>query len=353
MNSITTKSFIVRVFGLAAILVLVMIVVSPVGAATSGTLHIDTDTTLTEDHYGSIVIAEDGVTLDCANHTITGYGGDWGILLFGREDVTIRDCRITNFVHGILLEYSPSNQLIGNTVFGNREDGIRLNYTSDSNTLNTNVSKNNGRHGFAFSFVSGNIIENNEAVGNGAVGFASGEANNNMFTANEATHNPTGFFIENTVGSYLEGNTANKNEVGIWLQYSNINHLTGNASNNNVEHGIVLWYSQDNFLVTNTANNNDVDGFAIAFADDNTLSMNKANNNGHRGFSLWDSSGNTLAENTAMHNYSIGFLADGSSQSNDLMLNRGCNNIYLDALDVSTGTGNTWFENNFCIFSGF
>ena len=49
-------------------------VVAPPATASSGTLVITSDTTLTEDHQGNIVIEADNVTLDCAGHTVQGTG---------------------------------------------------------------------------------------------------------------------------------------------------------------------------------------------------------------------------------------------------------------------------------------
>jgi hypothetical protein len=51
--------------------VILVLGLMPTVSATSGTLVITSNTTLTEDHAGEIVIAADGVTLDCAGHLVT------------------------------------------------------------------------------------------------------------------------------------------------------------------------------------------------------------------------------------------------------------------------------------------
>ena len=62
--------------GFRAVCVIVVAVVSaitaPAAFGTAGTMVVSTDTTLTEDHQGQIVVNGSGVTLDCAGHRVTG-----------------------------------------------------------------------------------------------------------------------------------------------------------------------------------------------------------------------------------------------------------------------------------------
>ncbi len=59
-----------RLLLVAAVVALALSVIAPPATASSGTLVITSDTTLTEDHHGNIVIEADNVTLDCAGHTV-------------------------------------------------------------------------------------------------------------------------------------------------------------------------------------------------------------------------------------------------------------------------------------------
>ena len=137
MNNRLSRNSFVRVFGLVALLVLVFVVSIPASANTSGSWTIYEDTTLVEDHDGNIVIGEDGVTLDCAGHTITGSGNGNGILLPGREGVTVRNCHVTGFDLGIFLDWSSGSTIESNLSWDNAYDGIRLNY-SNQNALTGN-----------------------------------------------------------------------------------------------------------------------------------------------------------------------------------------------------------------------
>ena len=71
--------------------------VGGIAGATSGTLTITTDTTLTEDHVGGIVIAAHDVTLDCAGFVVSGdaSGSVVGVLIDGWIVVTVMVCSIT------------------------------------------------------------------------------------------------------------------------------------------------------------------------------------------------------------------------------------------------------------------
>ena len=46
----------------------------------------------------------DGITLDCAGHSIIGPGSGNGIYLRDRTGVTVRNCHVSNFEIGIKLE---------------------------------------------------------------------------------------------------------------------------------------------------------------------------------------------------------------------------------------------------------
>ena len=119
--------------------VLVMATTSGVGA-TVGAMSITSDTTLTEDHSGSITIDADNVTLDCAGHTITGTGtggsAGTGISIDSRSGVTVKNCHVTQFSQGVGVGQSSAIVLSGNSANGNGE-GITVGSSSATVTNNT------------------------------------------------------------------------------------------------------------------------------------------------------------------------------------------------------------------------
>jgi hypothetical protein len=90
---------------LGAIAVLAAAAFLFVGAAqtSGGTLVVSSNTTLTEDHYGNIVIAADHVTLNGAGHRVIGIGTGTGVLVDGHIGVTLANLDVSGFEVGIAL----------------------------------------------------------------------------------------------------------------------------------------------------------------------------------------------------------------------------------------------------------
>jgi hypothetical protein len=73
--------------------------------ATSGTMTVTSNTVLTENHTGNIVIGANNISLNCDSHLVTGPGaGGAGIQLAGRQGVTVENCIVTNFAQGFSLK---------------------------------------------------------------------------------------------------------------------------------------------------------------------------------------------------------------------------------------------------------
>ena len=87
----------------ALVISLAFLQVNEARADTTGTLTITSNTNLNEDHQGNIVIAADGVTLDCQGHEVTGTGSGTGVLLNGRTGVTVKNCHVSGFLDGFGL----------------------------------------------------------------------------------------------------------------------------------------------------------------------------------------------------------------------------------------------------------
>ena len=153
-----------------SILALVIAVVAAfpalVSAAYGPTLTITTDTTLSADFTGHIIIGADGITLDCAGFSVIGSGASHGtgILLDGRTGVTVKNCHVTGFVHGLHLRLSSNNTLTGNTA-SDSVRGIRLT-ASNGNTLTGNTAHGNGDDGFILFSSSNNTLTGNAACDN-------------------------------------------------------------------------------------------------------------------------------------------------------------------------------------------
>lgn len=137
-------------------------------ADTMGLMTITTDTVLTENHIGEILMAADDITLDCAEHTITGPAGfGAGVVNDTHNGNTIKNCHVTGFVRCFLVQFSSHIMLTDNSAtdcevgfdLGNVEHTILRNSTAISNKSGINLGLSSNSHLF------GNEIDQSVEVG--------------------------------------------------------------------------------------------------------------------------------------------------------------------------------------------
>lgn len=89
-------------------------------------LVIDADTTLAADHAGPIVIAADGVTLDCDEHMVRGDGTDAiGIEVRG-SDVTLVDCGVDQFAESAVAARDVDRLTVSRLGASRTDIGLRI-----------------------------------------------------------------------------------------------------------------------------------------------------------------------------------------------------------------------------------
>ena len=191
-RTIKISKLVIWPLGLLA-LVLAALTISSPAKATTGTLNITANTTLTENHTGDISIDANNITLDCAGFMVAGPGPTQfaGIDLDGRTGVTVKNCEVSGFdFEGIRLATSTGNNLINNTVLNNGRHGIDLSFSSNDNNLIGNTVTGSVIHGIQLSNASGNSLDNNNISNNGSRstggrGIGGGSASNNIFAKND------------------------------------------------------------------------------------------------------------------------------------------------------------------------
>lgn len=286
------------------------------GPATTGTLLIDQNTTLIQNHNGTITITADNVTLDCAGHTITGPGrlaGLPGIELFQRTGVTVKNCVLRDF-----------------------NDAFRVG-ESDGNTF-TNNTMSHLRQGFTLNQSDNNVLAGNTVTdANDFFGISLGSSHGNTLTNNTVTDSSLGFYIINSDNNILTGNTALGNSgSGFDVKNSDSNVLANNVADGNQQSGYVVWVdSTGNALSQNLASDN-LEGFAIHDAHDNTFTDNDASNNK---YGFWiprvAGIGNTFTGNSAHNNDQLGILDDTIGGTGDA----GTDNNYSNNTCTGNGAG--------------
>jgi parallel beta-helix repeat protein len=282
-----------------------MTIGTPQASASSSTWFISSDTTLTADFNGQIVVVGSGVTLNCAGHLVSGEGSGVGINV-AANGVSVTNCRVQAFDTGIHTN-SDVTHILRNDVAHNGE-GIRL-----SGATNAAVSQNTATHNQLWGIIA----------------------------------------AEGTRGAAITANSANNNGmIGIALNTATGNRVSDNSANDNGDTGLDSLLSSGNQILNNAAMHNGNQGFGFLSASNNTVTENSATNNGTCGFCFNDSSSNTVSHNGAFRNGGVGFFTFFGSELNVFSGNRGCQNFFVDAADISTGAGNTWIDNRFCTTEG-
>ena len=257
-------------------------------AQSVGTWDASTKTcTLTQNINESIEIASSGVTLDCANNTVSGNNTGWGILVSGQTNVTVKNCVVKNFFAGIAsigfsagnmftnntlesnergfrLVQSYYNDAIGNSVNSNNQEGVSMLVTADNNISN-NVIHNNP-HGISADYTTTSLFENNDIISSNlnnkatiwsiGEGIISYEAHNNLINGN------------NIMASIPPG----KNAFGVYIHTSANNTLTNNSISNFTV-GVRALNTQSNELTNNTIKQNEL-GIYSESTGSNTLYHN-------------------------------------------------------------------------------
>jgi trimeric autotransporter adhesin len=381
------------IVSLATAVVVMGVAAQPAAAAD---LIITTDTTLTADHQGSIIIGADGITLDCAGYRITGPGFA-GVDVRNVTGVTVKNCNVSGFALGFFLFSAPGNRLENNISSGNSHDGIVLASSpgNDHNTLVGNTSTGNGGWGFAvYDGTTDTTLRGNTARSNSFAGFFVGlGSNRTTLSENVAEQNSGGFDIDSDANT-VTSNTATENAgLGFFVFQANHNLLSGNVANRNAGGFLAVGPELDNTFIDNRAVDNENSGFAFANgASSNRLSGNAASGNRSHGFAFisvsaidssddqatgngdngfWlDSSasssfshdlslnnehgfvvrastGNLFSQDVANHNQGFGFdLYDGSS-GNTVTKCVAHANPFADAADFDPAGANTWLDNSF------
>jgi parallel beta-helix repeat protein len=313
------------------------------GCETVGTWNSATKTcTLTIDVIGAIQIDSPGITLDGAGKSITGDSTGYGVLIpTNVNNVTVKNCVISNFTVGIHLQSSSNSTLTGNNTSNNYYSGILLSTSSNNNLNNNKASNNNNGYGISLYLSSYNNLLNNNVSSNG-IGISLITSTNNTLTNDTASNNNSyGIWLFSSSYNNLTDNIANSNIIGIYLyDGSDYNTLTNNTANSNSV-GIYLYNGSDhNALTNNTANSNTNGIYRDLSSDYNTLTNNTANLNGN-GIFLYNSSDNNLTVNAASNN-SNGILLSTSSNNNLLNNTINSNSTGLFLYDV---TGNNFTDN--------
>jgi len=296
-----------------------------------------TSCTLTTNLTEEIIMGINNLTLDCADFILDGSGAGIGISAGPlRNNVTIKNCEVTDFAEGISLE-SVFDSTISQNNLHNNTLGMRVSGSDNNMIFENTVNNNQGSGIFAGSSGAGsdfNTIKDNTTNQNGQIGIFWPFGSNNSFEGNTANQNVGAGFLIRSNGHTMTGNTANNNTNGIVADGLNTSHI-GNTANFNTGVGIFVNKDSNEFV------GNEVSGNAIGFsirADNNTLNENTISSNTNTGIEIVVGSANTIFHNNIINNPTQ--ASDPSPADNDWhnpILEEG--NFWSDYPGVDDGSG--------------
>ena len=140
-----------KINSLVPLILIISFIVLPLKPllAYDGDLTIIQDTVLSEDINGSVIIGANNIVLDCNGYKIIGSGGGFGVFSEQKNNITIKNCVISNFEIGIYLRCSSNNKVLENDISNNKL-GIDLSciVLMSDNLIYHNNFKNNQSQSF-------------------------------------------------------------------------------------------------------------------------------------------------------------------------------------------------------------
>jgi len=261
------------------------------GFAIGPIMVITEDTTLDADHVGSVVIAADGVTLDCDGYEVFGreqqrfeqivYGV--GIEIRDHSNVTVENCDVTGFEVGIGLWEAHDNTIRNNTI-GTSVAGIWLMQSNDNDVLSNTMP---GRAAGIASNLTAHMVLT--------------ESRRNTIKTNKAAD--AGILLRRAHRNLMEDNSVS----GVFLDRSNGNTALGNDTR-----GVNLDRSDRNVVEGNTC-----EQVWLTRSSKNIVEGNTASRFGLSG----ESADNRLADNIASGDR-FGYSINGGSHHNHFQDNR-------------------------------
>ncbi len=304
---------------------------------------------------GVIIIGAAGITIDCNSLALSGGGSGIGISNPGFDNVTLKNCYLSNYEKGILWSGAEGGEIIDCNTSSNSSYGISLENSSNNTVSDCNAGANrNSILPFIMDDAGiyiGDSSNNNTVLGNfvpanNGCGISIGAASGNTLNDNNTYRNSfAGVCLVGSSSNNVGNNTINGNGYGVYSSASTGNTISGNIANGNTNYGFYLDGSGSETLTGNTANNSST-GIYIVGGSNNTANNNTASSNTLFGIDInGGATSATISWNTASNNGSTGISlrpgTSGSAIENNIANNNGANGIFLAGATGNTVSGNT------------
>ncbi len=251
-------------------------------------------------------ITASNVTYDCNGFSMTGNDSSvvFGVRILSANNVTLKNCIISNYSYG-LYAYSTNNVKIINNSVSNSSFGPGFDFDTDANVSVINNSVINTFYGFALGGITNITLSGNYVSNSSQSGYSVGAVNYLLLTGNTAFNSLEAFSLGSPISNaIITNNSALGSQDGFFITPGNTNMtLTNNTAFNNTGQGFYLFPGANGtILINNTAYQNGGEGFYLNQVSNNNLINNTAYNNTDDGFYVINSINNSLINNTAQEN---------------------------------------------------
>jgi parallel beta-helix repeat protein len=223
---------------------------------------INKNITLTHNLIGclnGLIIGEDNVTIDCSNNLINGTGVEntIGINATNKENVIIKNCKVSYFQDGIYLKSTSNSAILGNTGTFNLHNAISVLYGQKNQ-----IKQNTASYSTNSSFGDGILIQ---------------QSSNNTIFQNTANSNERYgvWILNNALYNNVSSNNVKYNKYGLGLG-SNANYtiLKDNIFENNTQNGVNVSDSKNNTFDKNVMKYNNYNGLIISLTSTGNVFSN-------------------------------------------------------------------------------
>jgi hypothetical protein len=267
-------------------------------------------------------ITSSDVILDCTGHVIEGFKNldTYGIhaenSIENLTNITITNCNVKNWYHGIRLVRVNNSLILNTTSHNNNQRGIYF-FESLYNNI-TKFAADNNTIGIYFGSSQCNNIsdvttnDNNDGI---QIYTSSNNTLSDIITINNTAY---GIYIySGSMDNFLNNITAKYNAIGIQISEGSYNTLINVKTGNNTNKGTDLSSSTNNLLIDITANNNTNEGVYLYNSTNNNLT-NVISNHNNDGIRLYLSKYNNITTITSCYNTQHGTHISSYSDGNRL-----------------------------------
>ncbi|MEM4626550.1 MAG: right-handed parallel beta-helix repeat-containing protein, partial [Candidatus Bilamarchaeaceae archaeon] len=297
-----------------------------------------------------IEINASDVEFDCQGYSITNNGtnaadGSVGILIdANRQNVTVKNCFVSNYSHGIATYKASNNYIYNNTAYNNTDFGIILFYFSNDNVISNNSLYENSKGGGAYVYSASNNFTYNNIYNNSQVGILllqysdTGYIHNNIIE-NHTDPNAMGVYIDSSLNCLISDNLFRNNYNHIYASTTTVTRILNNNMSLSQNNGVYItdssFVNTSNNIIYGAANgmgilynnthygyiasniiNESFTGIFLNYSNSNLLIDNIVYNNSKNGIEIFESDQNNLLNNTAYLNAEQGFIVSSSDYIN-------------------------------------